>query len=159
MELVHVVVVDPGDGLRDEPHRVLQGHGEVPPEPVGLEAAGLHHVVGLQEGVRDIETVSPVEPLSTDLDPAVRPHLVQGDHIEAQLLSEPVDPPVLHDRPGDPHSAPLGQDQPSHPRAIEGAHDPPESVHMGGCGERVVIVVVCLQGHSLARVLGHVELP
>jgi hypothetical protein len=49
VQLLHVVVRIAGHPLGGEAHRVLERHGEVPTELVGLEAAGLDHPVGLQD--------------------------------------------------------------------------------------------------------------
>ena len=61
MQFVHEIVIKAGDSLGNGTHHILEGHGNIPPETVGLQTTDLDHAISSRNLLCEEKTTAPVQ--------------------------------------------------------------------------------------------------
>ena len=117
---------------------------------VRLQAAGLDERIGLQAGLRDMETLLPVRAFRLEPWPAVMIQFIKYDRIKSELVSHFKNAEVFHHRPGVAHPAAVANGDRAGAILLQQANQCPQHIRVGGPGCRIVAVVVRLEEHFLA---------
>ncbi len=149
MQFRHVVVAVSGVLLRNGPYRILQGEGDLPAEPVGLQAAGLDHRIGLPEDPGDQESPLPMETVGRDGLPSREGEVVERHHLRSRPCRDVESAPVLQYLPCLSHPAPLPEPHYPGTGITDLSEDRFQRIRVSGRGKRIVAVEVRFDRNGL----------